>query len=424
MTQGIDLASFNPFNPDHLSAPGPGWAMLRQEAPVYQLPIPSPSPVFLATRKRDIEAIARSTDIFSNTPVPTVWRWGEFEPAIAEVFAEAGYKVVQTLQATDPPVSLAYRQIAEQALNRRKIIELQPEIDRIVDRLMTAIPDRETVNFVDAFAVPLPLEAICLILGMPYADAAFLKFYSDEFTHLVDPVHPLPRAIEATRTIVKGYRYFVDILDRYRRDPQDNLVSAIATASINGQPLSIEEQLSMCHVLVIAGNETTRNALSSAMFVLATQPDLWARLQSERAKIPDFIEEVLRVHAPAITTPRTVLQDTEIGGIALPRGATIFAMWASGGQDEESFPEPQTIDLDRKNKRSHISFGMGVHHCVGSFLARAELLSAISQWLDDFEAVQLAVPQEAVRYDPVFAFHALSDLPIHITRRTSQSRAA
>lgn len=417
MTQGVELTSFNPFDPDHLSAPGPGWAMLRQEAPVYQLPILSPAPVFLATRKRDIEAIARNTDIFSSTPVPTVWRWGEFEPAIADVFAEAGYKVVQTLQATDPPLSLAYRQIAEQSLNRKKVMELQPEIDRIVDRLMAAIPDNETVNFVEAFSVPLPLEAICLILGMPYADAAFLKYYSDEFTHLVDPVHPLPRAIEATRTIVKGYRYFVDILDRYRRDPQDNLVSAIATATIDGRALSIEEQLSMCHVLVIAGNETTRNALSSAMYVLASRPDLWARLQAESTKIGDFIEEILRVHAPAITTPRTVLQDTQIDDVALPRGATIFAMWASAGQDEDSFPAPQDINLDRKNKRSHISFGMGVHHCVGSFLARAELQSAISRWLADFEAVELAVPQQAIRYDPVFAFHALSDLPIRVTRK-------
>jgi cytochrome P450 len=262
------------------------------------------------------------------------------------------------------------------------------------------------------------------ILGMPYEDAAFLKFYSDEFTHLVDPVHPLPRAIEATRTIVKGYKYFAEMIARLQEAPEDNLTSAIANATIDGQPLSIEERLSMIHVLIIAGNETTRNALSSAMYVLATRPDLWARLKAEPDKVPDFIEEVLRVHAPAITTPRTVMKDTEIDGVKLPKGSTVFVLWASAGQDEATFADPQAFELDRKNKRSHITFGMGVHHCVGSFLARAELAAALHRWLADFERVELAVPQEQVRYDAAFAFHALSDLPVRVTRTTKVRAAA
>jgi cytochrome P450 len=419
-----DLGAFNPFDPEHLSSPGPGWALLRKEAPIYRLLSPSPSPIFIATRKRDIEAIARDTETFSSNPVPSVWRWGEFDPEIAEVFAESGYKVVQTLQSSDPPMSLVYRRIVEQALNRKKVVELVPEIEAIVDRLMAAIPDGERVNFVDAFTVPLPLEAICLILGMPYKDAGFLKFYSDEFTHLVDFVHPLSRAIEATHTIVKGYKYFAEMIARLQQTPEDNLTSAIANAVSDGHPLSIEERLSMVHVLVIGGNETTRNASSSAMYVLATRPDIWARLQAEPDKVPDFIEEVLRIHAPAITTPRTVMKDTEIDGVALPKGSTIFVMWASAGHDEEAFADSLTFDLDRKNKRSHITFGMGVHHCVGSFLARAELTAAINRWLADFERVELAVPQADVRYDPVFAFHALSDLPIRVTRKVKARAAA
>ena len=419
-----DIGTFNPFDPEHLSSPGEGWALLRKEAPIYRLATPGPAPVFIATRKRDIEAIARDTKTFSSNPVPSIWRWGEFDPKIAEVFDESGYKVVQTLQSSDPPMSLAYRAIVEQALNRKKVIALEPEIDAITDRLMAALPDGERVNFVDAFTVPLPLEVICLILGMPYADAPFLKFYSDEFTHLVDFVHPLPRAVEATRTIVKGYRYFAEMIARLQQTPEDNLTSAIANAEVDGRPLSIEERLSMVHVLVIGGNETTRNALSSAMYVLATRPDLWARLQAEPAKVPDFIEEVLRVHAPAITTPRTVMKDTEIDGVALPKGATVFVMWASAGQDEEVFVDPRSFDLDRKNKRSHITFGMGVHHCVGSFLARTELSAAITRWLSDFERVELAVPLSEVRYDPVFAFHMLSDLPIRVTCKAKVSAAA
>lgn len=411
-----DISRFNPFDPDHLSAPAEGYALMRREAPIFRLDLPGPAPVFIATRKADIEAIARDTERFSSNPVPSVWRWGEFDPEIAEIFAESGYKVVQTLQASDPPLSLAYRKIAEQALNRKKITDLAPEIDRIVDRLLAAIPDGETVNFVDAFSVPLPLEVICLILGMPYKDAAFLKYYSDEFTHLVDPVHPLPRAIEATRTIVKGYRYFADMIERLQREPEDNLTSAIANADVDGKPLSMEERLSMVHVLIIAGNETTRNALSSAMFVLATRPDIWTAIRTDPERIGDFVEELLRVHAPAATTPRTVMQDTMLHGVELPKGSTIFLMWASGGQDESTFDAPMTFDMDRKNKRAHITFGMGVHHCLGSFLARAELIAAIRRWTEEFDSVSLAVPTDQVRYDPVFGFHALSDLPVRFNR--------
>lgn len=412
-----DVSHFNPFDPQHLSAPAEGYALLRREAPLFRLALPGPAPVFMATRKADIEAIARDTATFSSNPVPSVWRWGEFDPEIAEIFAESGYKVVQTLQASDPPMSLVYRKIAEQALNRNKVTDLAPEMDAIINRLLAAIPDGEPVNFVDAFSVPLPLEVICLILGMPYKDAAFLKFYSDEFTHLVDPTHPLPRAIEATRTVVKGYRYFAEMIERLQGAPEDNLTSAIANADVDGKPLSMEERLSMVHVLIIAGNETTRNALSSAMFVLATRPDLWATIKAEPERIPDFVEEVLRIHAPAATTPRTVMKDTVLHGVELPKGSTIFLMWASGSQDEQTFESPMTFDMDRKNKRAHITFGMGVHHCLGSFLARAELIAAIGRWTEEFDSVELAVPSEQVHYDPVFGFHALSTLPVRITRR-------
>jgi cytochrome P450 len=420
----LTLENFNPFSPDHLSEPAAGWELLRREAPVYRLALPGPVPVFAVSRKRDIEDIGRRTEVFSSNPVPTVWRWGAFEPAIAEVFDKSGYKVVYTLQASDPPMSLQYRRIAEEALNRKKIIDLQPEITAIIDRLMAAIPSDQPFNFVDAFSVPLPLQVICLILGIPYDDMGFIKFFSDEFTHLVDPAHSLERAVKAAETVAEGYKYLARYMEIYAQAPADNLLSAIAHAEIDGRPLSIDERLSMAHTLTIAGNETTRNALSSAMFMLASRPDIWARLNAEPAKIPDFIEEVLRIHAPAATTPRLVLEDTVFQGVSMPKGSAVFLLWASAGHDDETFENPLEIDLDRKNKRSHITFGMGVHHCVGSFLARAELTAAVSRWLNDFAKVELAVPLSQVRYDPVFGFHSLSDLPIRVTRFEAALAAA
>nr|WP_087573234.1 cytochrome P450 [Sphingomonas sp. CDS-1] len=413
--QGV-IATFNPFDPDHLSEPATGWALMRREAPIMRLGLPGPVPVFVVSRRKEIEAIARDTALFSSKPVPSVWRWGDFEPAIADIFATSGYKIVYTLQTTDPPTSVQYRRIAEAALTRKRVVDLEPEINSIIGKLMDAIPSAERINFVDAFSVPLTLELICMILGLPYSDAEFIKHFSDEFTFLVDPTHSTERAMEATRTVVEGYRYLADYMRRFEDAPDENLLSAIAHADIDGHPLTIEEKLSMAHVLTIAGNETTRNALSSAMYMLATRPDLWAALKAAPERVPDYVEEILRVHAPAVTTPRTATADTEIDGVAIPKGSAVFLLWASAGHDEDLFDNPYEIDLDRKNKRSHVTFGMGIHHCVGSFLARAELNAAVLRWITDFDTVELAVPQSEIRYDPVFAFHALSDLPIKVTR--------
>jgi cytochrome P450 len=405
----------NPFAPAQMSAPMMGWAKMRRDTPILRLD-GGAAPIFIVTRKPDIEAIAGNTTAFSNNPVESVWRWGnDMEPEIAELFAAAGYKVVLTLQASDPPMSLQYRKIVETALNRKRIHELQAPIQARADELLAAIPEGQRVNFVDAFSVPLTLGMICLILGLPYSDADFIRGFTDDFTHMIDPSRAMPDALECAAAVVDGFKYIHGKMKYFTEHPDESLLSVIAAANTDQRPLTLEERLSMAHVLIIAGNETTRNATSSAMYVAATQPEIWARLKAEPARIPDFVEEVLRLYGPATTTPRTVLQDIEIGGVMLPKGACVFPMWASAGHDEETFGHPFEIDLDRRNKRAHLTFGMGVHHCVGSYLARAEMNIAVQSWLRDFDKVELALPASEVKFDPIFAFQAFSDLPIKVT---------
>jgi cytochrome P450 len=411
------LASFDVFSPEHLCKPGPGWALLRQEAPVYRVNMPGPVPVFVVTRKKDIMKVARETDVFSSNPPSSIWRWGDFEPEIAEKFSEWGGRVALTLQASDPPQSIKYREIAERGLNAQRIALLEPEIDRIIEKLIAGMPDNAPFNFVDAFSVPLTLQMICLILGLPYSDAKFIKEFTHEFTHLVDPVHPHERALKAAEFVANGFKYIEEKIAYFTEHPADNLISIIAQAGIDGRPLSREERVSMAQVLIIAGNETTRNALSSAMYMLITRRDIRDRLEREPELMPEFIEEVLRLHAPATTTPRRAMRDTEIDGVAIPKGACLFVMWSSAGQDEAIFGNGQEFDLDRKNKRAHLSFGTGVHHCIGSILARAELNASVKAWFRHFSRVEFAVPESQVRYDPVFGFHSLSELPVRITRR-------
>lgn len=413
----MTLKDYQFFAPRNLACPHAGWKMLREQAPVYPIPVPAAVPVYAVAGRDEIEFIARHTELFSNNPDTSVWRWGEGFPAeIAEAFAASGQSVVSTLQATDPPRSLMYRQVLSNVVGPGRVKAWRPRIEAIIEDLVAEIPDGEAVNFVEAFSVPLPLKVICLILGIPYSDSAFFRFYSDEFTHLVDPTHPMDRALKATETIVEGYKYLRDRMLEYREKPADNLLSAFANAQYEGRDTTMDEALSMAHVTVIAGNETTRNALSSGMFVLAKDPALWRRLNADRNLIKDFYLEVLRRDAPATTTPRTVLKDVELGGVQLRKGDVVFVLWGSGSHAESLFDHPLEFDIDRPNKSAHCSFGMGVHHCAGSALAREELDQAFNAILDAFSNVELARPAEDISYDPVFGFHALSDLPVRFHR--------
>ena len=419
------LEGYNPFDPDVMACPHASWAKLQKHAPIFRVDVSGGEvPVFLATRREEIDFIAKRTDLFSNAPLPSVWRWGDFEPELKKIFDKSGQKVVYTLQTTDPPESQMYRQVLTDALGPGRVKAWRPEIDAIITRLLDQIRSDEEINFVEAFSVPLTLQVICLILGIPYDESAFYRFYSDEFTHLIDPVHPLPRAKEAMETVVEGYGRMKEKIEQYQACPAQNLMSAIANATYqDGRPTTMDEAVSMVNTTVIAGNETTRNALSSAMFTLARDPALWARLKAERNKVSAFVEEVLRRDAPAITTPRTVLEDVELAGVHIPKGACVFVMWAAGSIDEAVFADPLRFDIDRPNKTAHSTFGVGVHFCAGSALARAELNQAVDAWLDRFETVELAVPAEEIRYDAVFGFHALSKLPIRVKLARAGSAA-
>jgi len=170
----------------------------------------------------------------------------------------------------------------------------------------------------------------------------------------------------------------------------------------------------MAFIVVVAGNETTRNALGSCAYVLAQNEAVWRRLKNEPGKILNFVEEILRTASPANTTVRTVIVDTELSGTPLPKGANLFIMWGSGGLDEAFWSNPERIDLDRKNPRAHTAFGHGARLCAGNLLARLELTVSVETWLREFESMELAVAPSEIHYAPVFAMRALKSLPLHI----------
>lgn len=399
-----------------LADPHNFWKKLRDGAPVCPVALPgSDQIVYLVARQREIREIVANPTLFSSMPAPSIWRWGDLDPALAAPFTARGRRIVQTISTTDPPQAMRFRRIMEGHFSKRRIADLHPRIAAIVSDLVREMDGDRPIDFVREFSVPLSLRSICMILGLPDSDADYLFHYTEEFTHLIDPSHSPERAGIAAETVARGFDYLADQLERRRGKPIEDLLGTYANAD-GADALTLDEAISMAHVTVAAGNETTRNALSGAALILAEHPDLWSRLAQDSALIPEFAEEALRINAPASTTPRTVTADTELGGVALPRGAVLFLLWGSGSLDEQVFAHPDRFDLDRRNKRAHTTFGMGLHHCAGSFLARAELNLAIGGLLSAFRGISLAVPRGEIHYRPSLAFRALDTLPVRFAR--------
>lgn len=408
------LSDFNPLDPGTLSSPHPWWAAMRRESPVHRIEIPGVAvPTYCVTRKRDIEEVCRRTDLYSGKPDPSVWRWADFQPELEAVFADGGYKLAHTLQTSDPPIHAQYRAIATAALSRERVTAMRPKVQAAVDELLANARSNEVIDFVPAYAIPLPLWVICDLLGLPRSDADFLVAFTDAHMRLVDPTVPLEEAVKLAALSREGQKYLAAKIESFREAPAENLLSTIANArGANGERLSLGEAISMAFIIVVAGNETTRNALGSCAYVLAQNAGIWNRLKREPEKINNLVEEVLRTASPATTTVRTVMADTELAGTHLPKGANLFLMWGSGGLDEAFWSNAESVDLDRKNIKAHTAFGHGMRLCAGNLLARQELTVSVETWLRELDSIELAVPASDVHYAPVFAIRSLKSLPL------------
>jgi cytochrome P450 len=413
--------TYQPFDARTLSCPHAAWAMLRRESPVHKIDIPGmPVESFFVTRKQDLQYVCDHPEIFSSSPPAAAWRWGpDMGPDLNAIFDDGGWRPVHTFVTSDPPEHPTYRRVISAGMTPRKVDALAPAIQEIIDELTQALRSGETVDFMQAYAVPLPLRVIGIILGLPRKDDKFLSDFADAYMRMVDPTYPLEAAAAATREVVEGQRYLADLLLKYREAPADNLMSEYANArNAEGELMSLGEALSMATITVIGGNETTRHALGNCAYLLAKHPNLWTRLQRDRAKIPSFVEEALRTHAPSTATARGVRVDTELGGTKIPKGSCLYMLWGSGSVDEAAFADPQTVDLDRQDGRGHVSFGYGSHFCAGNRLARAELIQSVSAWLDAFERIELGAPEDEIAFAPILAFRSFHKLPLRFVRKS------
>jgi cytochrome P450 len=304
----------------------------------------------------------------------------------------------------DPPEHTRLRNIVSKAFTPRTIAELEPRIREITVGLLDRIVPGEEFEIVDAFAIPLPITVIAEMLGVDPADRADFKRWSNAIIGTV-PMAPVKLRDEFGD-------YFGRVLDERRRDPRDDLISRLVNIT-DGEALTVDELLSFVMLLLVAGNETTTNLIGLATLYLSRHPDQRDALVEDPRRIANAVEEILRYDGPVhIVPPRIVTQDTTIGGVDIARGHWITAMLGAANRDPSRFGDPDNFDITRPDASAHVTFGAGIHFCLGAPLARLEGRIALEELLERAPRFRLAEPESPIAFAAGSFLRTIQRLPI------------
>jgi cholest-4-en-3-one 26-monooxygenase len=351
------------------------WTRLRAEAPVARLHPPGYEPFWAITKHADILEISKQPLRFSSASGITLRRAG------APVF---GSDMVVML---DPPQHAPVRKVANGRFTPRAVRGRRDDIDRIAGEIVDGSAPGATVGdveFVDRIAAPFPLAVIAWILGVPREDWPLLFRWTNEVIGKDDP--EFRRDGETPGQTIKRARgevhaYFGELIDQRRREPGDDLMSDLLQGRVDGEPLSQSQLVAYCELLVEAGNETTRNAISGGLLAFAEHRDQWDRLQGEPELLIDAVEEILRWASPISHFTRVATENCEIRGQTIRAGDQLALYFGSANRDEDVFDDPFAFRIDRR-PNPHLAFGFGEHFCMGAQVARVELETIFRHLLD------------------------------------------
>jgi cytochrome P450 len=309
----------------------------------------------------------------------------------------------------DPPQHTRLRGLVTKAFTPRVVEGLRGRIQAIVDDLLTRALPSAHLDVIADLAVPLPTTVIAELLGVPGTDRDRLKAWSDDFAAFIGGPTSHDGVGRADRAIQELTAYFGDVVARSRRTPGDNLISGLVAVEERGDSLTADELLATCVILLVGGHETTTNLIGNGLLALLRHPDQLRWLQSDPALIGPAVEELLRYDSPAQMTTRLAADDLTLGGARIGAGHLVKLWLGAGNRDPVRFLDPDRLDFGRADNR-HLSFGHGIHFCVGAALARLEGQVALATLISRFPNLELT--GEPLEYHGTQVFRALRRLPV------------
>ena len=363
------------------------WTRLRRDAPVAWCEHEDFAPFWAISRHEDVVAVARRTTDFANTARFAM---------VPDDAADLTKLPIRHLLNMNPPEHRDYRRVISSHFTRRAIGIRCERISALADEILGEIEDGQEIDFVDSIAAKLPLAVIAELLGLPREDRERFYRWTNQIVGCTDPEF----AGGATHVLETALReqldYFADLVRLRRREPRDDLTSVLAHARVGGKPIGEIELLSFLFLLVTAGNETTRNAISGGLLALLEWPRALAALRNDRSAIVPATEEILRWTSPIIHICREARRDLELRGIRIREGETVVMFYASANRDESVFEEPSSFRIER-SPNPHLAFGTGEHFCLGSHLARLEIQAALAGLIRHFDSIEPTGPVARLR---------------------------
>jgi cholest-4-en-3-one 26-monooxygenase len=368
------------------------WALLRSQAPVFYYERSGVRPFFAVTRHADIITVSRQPDLFRSGQYLFVTLEEQGAPPDDAVF-------LRQLLNMNPPEHGAYRGVVNRRFTPRALQKLALQVDQVTAEVIQGIVGRTECDFVTEVAAKLPLAVIAEMFGIPRSDWQMMFRLSNSMIAPSDPEFAGTDTIQETleRARMEFFQYFSQLVEDRRKVPHDDVASALANGKVNGDVLPPFELLSYFALLIIAGNETTRNAISGGLYALVNHPDQMALLKENPGQIvKSAVEEILRWTSPVVQFSRVATADTELHGQRINEGDIVAMFYPSANRDEEVFENPNRFDIKR-DPNPHLAFGIGEHYCLGANLARLELQAMFRQLAERFETVEMAGPIQRMR---------------------------
>jgi cytochrome P450 len=384
--------------------PFPFFTHLRASDPIYRTTLPGGVPVWLVTRYTDVLALLRDERFTKNRRSALTPEQVRRLPWTPPMFRP----LERNMLDLDPPDHTRLRSLVHKAFTPQLVDNMRSRMQALADELLDVVASRGEMDLIKDYALPLPMTIITEILGVPTKDRDNFHKWSNAVVSLTSP-KPTLRVIPGVWRFIRYLRRFFKVR---RRDPRDDLVSALIRAEEAGDKLSEDELLAMVFLLLIAGQETTVNLIGNGLLAVLQNPDQMERLRSDPSLIKSAVEELLRYTSPVLmTTERYALDNATMHDVTIPRGEMILGVIGSANRDETVFDNPNELNLAREPNK-HLSFGQGIHFCLGAPLARMESQIAIKTLLERTPNLQLKIDPESLRWRPSIFLRGLQALPV------------
>jgi cytochrome P450 len=395
---------FDVHDPAFLADPYPIYRQMRDSAPVWKAPMHR----WFLTRYQDIEQLLRDRRFGRGYDNPDALR-RRFGPTAMD--EPAVVELSHMMLMRDPPDHTRLRTLVTKAFTARRVETLRAQIQALTDQLLDKVQSAGCMDLIRDLAFPIPVLVICELLGIPQKDRVNFVTRSGSGAALLNPTPPTRAELDAANTgSLRSAAYFEALFEQRRRAPRDDLITQMVQAEEAGDRLSSEELIANVTLLFGAGHETTVNLIGNGVLALLRHPDQWQMLRDDPSLVPNAIEEILRFESPVQAVSRIVTEPVEFDGKAVAVDDFVVSLVGAANRDPAVFNQPDRFDIARKDLRP-LSFGGGIHFCLGAQLARIEAAIVFDTLVRRLPSLRLSEPVEP-KWRPSFTLRGLQELPV------------